>query len=509
MNFDFKREELSSVKCFASVNSEQSVDFELNLPDYCSDIKRILKCNIGTGINSVKRSGEEVSAFGETVLRLVYVNNDEKIDCYEHKTELSKTVVVKDLPEEAVLSCNCETEYVNCRAASQRRFSVNGSISVTFKAYCVEKASVVSEIKDGGAQTLKLSDSVVNSVSACEKCFDMSETASLEQSLEPIGKIIRADSYATLDSVKAVGGKLLLKGEMVTKVVYCADSAAGKIERFDHSMPISQIVELPEVTEESECSVRLCVRSLSLQPRADSTGSNRLLEIAAKVCAFVEARETRSVNFVTDCYSTCCGLKGEYSSVEVHKKVHSFNNSEIFRKTVELSGQSPKTVLDSRSLKSSCNVSSSGNGLELRLNVLVGVLFLDGEGKYQYAEREIDFSNEVALREKCRKVVCEPNVFVESVDAVAEGGERLNFSVTCFFLFDVFSAEAKRVCTTAVYDDSNPDDESALIVYYAKKGEKLWDIAKKYFSTVEAIKAENDLSSDETTEEKMLMIPRV
>ena len=68
----------------------------------------------------------------------------------------------------------------------------------------------------------------------------------------------------------------------------------------------------------------------------------------------------------------------------------------------------------------------------------------------------------------------------------------------------------KRICTSVSCDDA-PDEENgaALIVCYCKKGEKLWNIAKRYSTTLEAVREENDLKGDETEDERMLMIPCV
>ncbi len=508
MNFEFKKEELSALKCAFSSAVEQSVDFELNLPDYCSDIKRILKCNVSASVNSLRRTGETATASGEIIIRLVYVGADEKIDCYEQKSDLSKTCDLKDLPEDAVLTCNCDTEYINCRAASQRRFSVNGSVSVVFKGYCLEKTRVVSQIEQSGAQTLREEAEVSNVIAVGEKCFDMSETASLLQDMEPIGKIIRSDSFAVLESAKAVSGKLLIKGDFVTEVVYCADSSDGKTETFRHSMPISQIIELPDVTEESECSLSLSVRSLSLQPRSDSSGSNRLLEIAAKICAFVTATQEEKINVVTDCYSTCCALKGEYSFAEFNKKLCTFEVDETLKKTMELSGQSAKSIIDARSIKSSCTVGANGDKLELHITILVGMIFVDGDGSIQYAEKNFEFTTEKRVREKVEKINCEPFVTIEKTEGAALGGEKIELSFSVKGSFDVFSAEQKCVCMSATKNESEKRSENfALIIYYSKKGEKLWDIAKRYGSTLKAISEENELSSDVMTEDKMLMIP--
>lgn len=510
MSFELKKEELSVLKCTCTVCAEQNIDLELSLPDYCSDIKRILKCSVSPSVATLGRSGERATAEGEIVIRLVYVNNEEKTDCFEHKIELSKSVEIKDVPQDAVVVCNADTEYVNCRAASQRRCSVNGNVSVTFRAYTQEKTQVLSQIENDGAQTLREETDCVSAVACREKCFDMSETASIDQKMQPIGKIIRSDSRAQLDSVKTVSGKLLLKGELLTDVLYCGDSAQGELQCLHHSMPISQIIEVPDVTEDTQCFVRLYVRSLSLQPRADSSGSNRLLEIAAKVCAFVEGYETKTVEFIDDCYSTRCKMNAEFGQVSFLKKVHTFDSRETFRKTVELSGQNAKSVVDARCVKITPNVTADGKKIELGMNLLIGLLFIDEEEKIQYTEKNVDYTCRTVAGEECKKIICTPCVSVEEIEGVARTDSKVDLRVVFGAYFNVYSAEEKRICTSVCEDETPREkDDAALIVCYCQKGERLWNIAKRYSTTLEAVREENDLKGDETEDERMLMIPCV
>ena len=49
----------------------------------------------------------------------------------------------------------------------------------------------------------------------------------------------------------------------------------------------------------------------------------------------------------------------------------------------------------------------------------------------------------------------------------------------------------------------------ALTVYYCEGGEKIWDIAKRYSTTVELIKRENGIDGDTVAKKRMLLIPCV
>ena len=71
----------------------------------------------------------------------------------------------------------------------------------------------------------------------------------------------------------------------------------------------------------------------------------------------------------------------------------------------------------------------------------------------------------------------------------------------------------KRVCRLETVSDIKIDESNvkkqedyALKMYFADEGETLWDIAKKYSTSIEAIMEENDCSAEHG---KILLIPIV
>ena len=55
--------------------------------------------------------------------------------------------------------------------------------------------------------------------------------------------------------------------------------------------------------------------------------------------------------------------------------------------------------------------------------------------------------------------------------------------------------------------ESEKLNNSAITVYFPKCEETLWDIAKRYNTTVESIALENNIDGDTTGDIKMLFIP--
>ena len=74
----------------------------------------------------------------------------------------------------------------------------------------------------------------------------------------------------------------------------------------------------------------------------------------------------------------------------------------------------------------------------------------------------------------------------------------------------VFARKTCRMVEAAHADESKPRDRdrsAALVLYYAEPGEALWDIARAYCTSMEAIQRENGLESEAMESQGMLLIP--
>ena len=52
-------------------------------------------------------------------------------------------------------------------------------------------------------------------------------------------------------------------------------------------------------------------------------------------------------------------------------------------------------------------------------------------------------------------------------------------------------------------------DQPGIVIYFADKGEELWDIAKRYNTSEDAIRRRNSIKGDVIEKETMLIIPRI
>ena len=159
-------------------------------------------------------------------------------------------------------------------------------------------------------------------------------------------QIIRCNAIALAQDIKVIQNKCLIKGELAVKTLYCADTNENELETIEHTMPISQIVEVDGIDEDCGSDIRLEVMGLEVTPKSDSSGELRLLDMNVRVCACVRAYREVEVPVVTDAYSTQYELTVEQKGVDLDQLIEIFNETSLCKNTVSLSGTSVTKVLD-------------------------------------------------------------------------------------------------------------------------------------------------------------------
>ncbi len=508
MNLKTHADSFSVSECFAHNKCEQSVNAEVNLPDYCSDVKRILRCIVTPGVANISVSGESVNLSGVIVTRLLYVGEDDRIDCYEHNSTFNCSTHIKGMTENVCLEAQAKTDYINCRALSQRRISITGSVGINVMAFNEKEMSVISQITDCCAECKKETVRVRHLLCQREKTFDLNETVALSQDKPDIAKIVRLRCYPAVSSEKAVADKLLIKGELRCEILYCTENQSQP-QKLTHTMPISQILDMPGIDEKSLLTISLSCRQSVAAVRTDSSGKGRLLEIAARVSAFVRGEKEKDITLISDCYCTDCQVQDEYKYGEFPIVLLSERKRASKDCTVDFSAEKIKEIYDMWHKDTSLSFREKDGEIIGRCDFLLCSVFLDGSSAVRYAEKNCAFEFSAASGIRNENLLCEGRGDIVSLEFSAEKDSivRVKCELDYNFRADVTEKHKLLTAATGIESKDIESKQSQLILFFARKGQPLWDIGKKYKTGVSVIMEENSLEGEIMEKDGILLIP--
>lgn len=512
MDFNLTRQTVCLNETIYRGTTEQAVDSDVTLPDYCPDILRILKCSIIPRITGSQVSGERITAEGNALVRVLYVSDGNGLRCFEQNIPFSKYVEAKQLTENPCVKVRAKAEYVNCRVVNQRRMDIHGSIMISIHATRPKQLDLISEASGAGVQLQCKKRNVSNVVGMAERSFSLGEVAEIGQTKSPIMQLLRTEAVVTTQEAKVINNKILLKGSMEVKTTYCADTDEGQPEIIEHSMPISQIVEVEGIAE--DCITDICseVVSLDVQPKPDSDGSVRLLDINARVSVSVTAYRECEIPFLIDAYSTEYELNTEQQTVEMTKLCDIMQDTCLCRGTVESESAGFSKILDIWSNDITSNSKQEGRQLKIQGTSSVSIVFTDKDGNLSYIERPIDYEYVHEMKE-CSEAELRVNPFVTvtGIDFVMNSDSTVEVRLELRITGSILAAVTGKLITDLSPDEDCPKSKNgaALTIYFSESGESVWNIARRYNTTTDAVMLENHLEEDTVSEKRMLLIPSV
>lgn len=483
-------------------SAEQPVDVEFTLPDYCPDIGRLLKCRAAPIIQTREVGSDGITVGGTLRLEVLYTDGrGGGVRCCTHDMPFRTPIAAAGLPEGTKVSACARVEYINCRAASQRRLDIHGAFTVQAAAACQRQCGYTDAAEGAGVLVRRSECTVSSAAGRSQSAFTISEAFDLPDSKPPIAAIVRSSAALAVGECKPIANKLMIKGTAGLTVVYCTDD--GALESMEYSVPFSQFLDLNGADDECACDAAVSAESVELSLRTDSAGEYRRFSADIKCFADARAYRDREITVVSDAYSTRFGLKLEKRMLPLCRYTGEQTDRARVQGRLEFSGGIAEVLdawCESASPAAFDGSSVSGGA------VLCAIVRME-EGGCEYGETTCRY--ECAPAESGEDMLFEAAAVPSGCEYSLSGQNGIEVRGE----LRVRTAAYRRLrvpCVAAIEPDEDSPrpnaDAPAVTMYFASAGEELWDIAREHNASVEDIMSDNELTEDRLTGDKLLLI---
>ncbi len=510
MNLNCETQKIGFCETVYESTAEQSLDADISLPDYCPEIQRILKCTVSPEITGVQNNSGRVTADANAVVRILYVGDNGKLSGYEQIYPVQKFIESSKITSESAVSVTAKTDYVNCRAVNPRRIDIRAMMSFGFKAVKKRDEEILCSSDGAGIQTLTHEHNFASLTGVCERAFNIGEVIELSGDKPAASQIVNISACAVSGETKIINNKALIKGECTVKIYYICDES-GAVESVEHSMPISQITELDGINETSINALKLSVCSCEGILKADSSGDMKLIDLNARLSIFMASFEETPLALITDAYSTEYEVRNTPKSMELLTLNSSFDTSFTNKVVLESIGVSVDCVLAVWCSDLRYNFTVKEDKCVVSGTYQASILYRDSDNQAGIIQKPVDFDFSVKLKEKADRISCHGSAQISACSCAVTGDSRLELKTELLISGVVLSSSICKYIGSIELSGENDKREKpcALTIYFCEKGESLWNIARRYGTTVDAIMQENNINCDVTENDGMMLIPGI
>lgn len=508
MEFNLKKTSVGILSSALDAVSEQPVDIDFTLPDYCPDIEKILRCRIIPKIYNRNLSGGQLQIDGTTVVNILYTDEKNGVRACEQSIPFNASFSLKEVPDNPVIETYTKTEYLNCRPLSRRRLTVHGAFSL----YALVKAKGVMELfspdDDGGLEYNTKSISVSALSALCQDQFSAGDEIQIVNK-PPVELILDSDVRANVTDYKVIPDKLMANGELIIKMLYLSGAESNTVQQIDYTIPFSKMLDCDGLNENTTVCVRLSLLSYDIRLKNDILSENPVVTVDCRLSISAAGYNEKEVELVLDAYSTEYPVELDKTRITAALDTKIIEDSFMFKDAVSVSDCDIAEIVDFNVNYTLNNYSVNEDKIILNSKLNVCILSLNSDREPCYIERSIEFSKEI--ESLGFNDISSASAQVMSVSYRI--ADNASVELRCEIKYNICANrnDSYTVVTSITADEDKKlsKRQSALVLYFADEGESLWDIAKSYNTRRNLIQSENAADNDVLSEAEMLLIPMV
>ncbi|MBR1731732.1 MAG: DUF3794 domain-containing protein, partial [Ruminococcus sp.] len=379
MELNLTKTPVASLVEILNTVSEQPVDIDFTLPDYCPDIEKILRCKITPKIYNRNVSGGQLQVEGNTVVSVLYADSERgTIRACDQSLPFSATFRLNDISDDYVINTSVKCEYVNCRALSRRRLTVHGAFSLYAKVLAKGNLDLYSP---DDIENVEFKSSEIDAAALCALCEEQFSVGDEIQitGKPPVELIIDSDVKACVTEYKVIPDKLMLSGDLNVKILYLSDVQSGKPEQLDYIIPFSQVIDCIGLSEDSAVCVNMSALSYDLSLKSDILAEKPLINVDARISVVVLGFSDEKVEIAVDSYSTEFCSEPELARVNVPSDTKLLSNTFMHKDTISLENSDISEIIDFTVIGCPLSANITDGKLVLNTKANVNILAYNSE----------------------------------------------------------------------------------------------------------------------------------
>ena len=505
MVVDVSKEKLILNKLISEKQETIVVQGDMIVPDSKPDILSTLNTSGMVSIYKKEVQNGRVRIDGNVNVYIMYLadSSEDKVRGINTSLDFSENFVLSDCTQDMRADLETRIKNIESKVLNGRKINIKVTLDTREKVFASEETEIICDLNNNDIQVLRPTHKINSLIGAGETKVYIKETINIDTK-DNLAEILKCNYRIINKDIKISYNKVLAKAEIELKIVYLTEE--NQIRVITCNLPVVGFIDMQNITENSMCDVHYQVKNIIIKPNTVEEHSI-YVEIEMGICA--ECYEEKEINLIEDLYSTCSKLEFNKRSVTTFsnkmRKEQLLNvNSKI--NLPEIVGNE---LIDVDMEPAILKITKNNSKIICEGELMLTFLYSE-EGQMQVNSKNATLPFEMTFDniENAENMEAMPNIEVQSNNCKIDGG-AVNCSAD--LRFDVGLHENRNIDIIDEVSESELEDpqDYSVVIYIVKKGDTLWQIAKRFKSTVDDIVRVNGLQNpDRILEGEKLYIPR-
>lgn len=504
---------MDSQKCMASIQT--TLEKDSNISDAKPDAVKLIMDKGNVVIEEIKVTDDHAGVKGKMQFRILYLAEGTKADVavMEGEIPFEEQIYMSGVESGDTVEITPKIEDLTTTMINSRKFSVQSVISL--EAVCSEirdEETAVDIALDEPVEFRKKPLSIASLAMKKKDIFRMKEEVEIPGSFPNIMESVWYDIAPSEVEFKMLQDKISLQGEIKAFFVYRGEGE-GEICHYETTLPFSGTVDCDGALEGMIPEISYVPEIKEVTVRPDFDGEERVftfeLVLNLNICAY----EEEELTILSDVY----GVVKEARVLEKEAVFRQFlqrrSGKMKLSQNFKLEEENTVKILHTAGALQISNTSLTEQGIEITGVANVRILYENSgeENRFGFRRVSLPFNYMLEAEEAGRNCVCPVKAVVEQITASLIDGDEIDVKCVLFFQANIYREWKEKIVEeieTTELDSDKIDSLPSIAVYVVREGESLWDIGKRYYVPISAIRQTNELNGDEVKPGDKILIMR-
>ena len=519
MSLELSKQQIKINQLVGEEFSQTLVAEDIIVPDVKPDISRVLQVDGIVTITDKQVQQEKIIVSGVVNFNILYAPEqaEESIKSIHANCDFTNTIEMKSADNSMNAQIESDVEHIEFEMLNERKLNVKAVVSMNCKVLSKPTLNLVTDISgEQDIEVLRKNVKAYNIVAEKDATFIIKEDLEIPAGKPSIKDLLKLDAKITSKDMKVINNKVIVKGEMSICCVYIADMDNNSIQFMEHEIPFTEIVDLEGVTEQMHCELEYTLENVYYQLKEDGDGDIRVLNIESTLKVNTRASEQVSIDVVIDAYSPDAYIKTQNNICAIDEILQDSKDQSTIKEVITMPIDIPDVIQIYNIITKPYITESVVENEKIKVEGIIDtyILYLANNEEnpvYSY-KQEVPFEYWVDAPGVTSDMACDIKVEIEhfsySMNAASEIEIRYILSVAS----KVIKTSQVELITQADVEAGQINDvgvKPSIVIYFVQRNDTLWDIAKRYSTTIQEIISINEISENaDLTQGHQLIIPK-
>lgn len=504
-----------------------TIEEDVLVPDTKPDLAEILVSGGKARLSSretkpTAKAEDYINISGDIELETLYLPEKPELICGEI-ISVQTIIPFKEqwhirLEPEACLILECEIEKIEYMVINERKYRVKILLAIYAREYAENKIDIFEGITGEEIQTRKEKIEISNVALCKREALAICENIPIKDECR-IESILKQDICVMENYKQVTAEKAIINGFIIANVLYsavCGDDAPEScpLRQVSEKVEFTQFIPLRHIDGDSGSCVYFDANDLKVKLVQDEE-DGETLRLEGDLVTYIEIYQNAEKEIITDAYHRekdfICDFKDEHGRSMVGSATGESSVREIISPE-NLSADIEKIIYTKADISEYNTFAEPGKIVtEGKIGVRIICRLHGGEagetGKIFSLREEVPFRLATAMPQLTGdEIICE-RLCIKDFWAEKLNGKQIEFNAAVVINAQVMRDVPFKIPVNPAFEEkTGREEKSKMTVYITGEGDSLWNIAKKFKTTMAAIREINELAGEEVFSGEKLLI---